>query len=110
MTTEPDDLGYPYEQTLASFPQLHRAQNEWLDAIDSLTSPDRRTHELVRLACVVILRNEPAIERHTRLAREMGATWDDVVGTILLTQPAFGVQPAAHALPIAQRIFGEPAA
>ena len=106
MTTEPDDLGYPYEQTLRkSFPQLHRAQNEWLDAIDSLAAPDRRTHELVRLACVVILRNEPAIERHTRLAREMGASWEDVVGTILLTQPAFGVQPAAHALPIAERAF-----
>jgi len=109
VTTQPDDLGYPYEQVLQStFPQLHRAQNEWLDAIDSLTSPDRRTHELVRLACVVILRNEAAVERHTRLAREMGATWEDVVGTILLTQPAFGVQPAAHALPIAERAFSSP--
>jgi alkylhydroperoxidase/carboxymuconolactone decarboxylase family protein YurZ len=112
VTARPESLGYPYEAELEStFPALHDAQNEWLSAIDSLTAPDRKTHHLVRLACVVILRNEPGIERHARLAREVGATWPEIVGTLLLTQPGFGVQPAVHALPFARRGFdsAEPA-
>ena len=110
MTDQP--LGYPYEDTLRStFPQLHAAQNEWLGAIDSLTTPDRKTHHLIRLACVVILRNEPGIERQARLAREVGASWAEIVGTVLLTQPGFGVLPAVHALPFARKGFdsAEPA-
>lgn len=106
-----DGFAYPYERLLdEAFPGLHRAQNEWLSAIDSLTQPDRKTHELVRLACTVALRNEPGIERHSRLAREMGASWPEIVGTILLTQPGFGVQPAAHALPVARRGYDSAAA
>lgn len=102
--TDDDGLGFPYERVIEeTFPQLHAAQNEWLSSIDSLTAPDRKTHELVRLACTVILRNEPGIERHSRLAREVGATWEEILGTIMLTQPGFGVLPAAHALPFARR-------
>lgn len=106
-----DELGFPYERVLEeTFPKLHVAQNTWLSAIDSLTHPDRKTHELVRLACTVILRNEPGIERHSRLAREVGATWEEIVGTILLTQPAFGILPAVHALPFARRGYDSAAA
>ncbi len=107
MTDQPaygEGFGFPYERVLAeTFPSLHRAQNEWLSGLDSLTVPDRKTHELVRLACTVAIRNEPGIERHSRLAREVGASWEEIVGTILLTQPGFGVQPAAHAMPFARR-------
>ena len=28
------------------------------------------------------------------LAAEFGATWEDVVGTLVLTQPSFGLVPA----------------
>lgn len=106
MTEESNGFGYPYEQLLAqTFPGLHRKQNEWLSSIDSLEAPDRKTHELIRLACVTILRNEPGIEHHARVAAEVGASWPEVMGAVLLTQPAFGVQPAVHALPIARRGF-----
>lgn len=104
MSEEPDGWGFPYEELLQrEFPRLHDAQNEWLSAIDSLQSPDRKTHELIRLACVTILRNEPGIERHARVAREVGAEWSEIVGAIVLTQPGFGIQPAVHALPFARR-------
>lgn len=103
---EDDGFAFPYEELLHDvFPGLHEAQNDWLSHIDSLTSPDRKTHELIRLACTVILRNANGIERHARFAREVGATWPEVVGAILLTQPGFGVLPAVSALPIARRGF-----
>src|SRR3954470_16729125 len=80
------------------FPSLHDAQSAWLSQIDSLPAPDRKTSELIRLACSVIARNPEGITRHAMLAREVGATWDDVVGSIMLTTPAFGILAATSAL------------
>lgn len=88
-----------------TFPALREAQSAYLGQIDSLQSPDRKTHELIRLACSVILRHPPGVERHAMLAAEFGASWDDVVGTLVLTQPGFGLVPALEALPAARAGF-----
>jgi alkylhydroperoxidase/carboxymuconolactone decarboxylase family protein YurZ len=88
-----------------AFPALHEAQSAWLSSIDSLAAPDRRTHELIRLACQVIARQEGGVERHAMLAAEVGATWEDVVGAIMLTTPAFGIGGAAAAMPAAKAGF-----
>jgi alkylhydroperoxidase/carboxymuconolactone decarboxylase family protein YurZ len=93
------DWSFPFEGRLhEEFPALHDAQSSWLSQIDSLSAPDRKTHELIRLACTVILRNPEGIRRHARLAREVGAEWDEVLGTIMLTTPAFGMLPAVEAM------------
>jgi hypothetical protein len=87
------------------WPGLGEAQASYLGAIDSLRSPDRKTHELVRLACSVILRSPPAVERHAMLAAEFGASWEDVLGTLVLTQPGFGLVPAREAMASARTGF-----
>ena len=87
------------------FPALHEAQNSWMSQIDSLPAPDRKTHELIRLACTVILRNHEGVERHARLAHEVGASWDEILGSIMLTCPGFGLLPAVQAIPHARRGF-----
>ena len=87
------------------FPSLHDAQSAWLGQIDSLAAPDRKTHELIRMVCTVIARNPEGIRRHAMLAREVGATWADVVGAIMLTTPAFGILAAVEALPHAREGF-----
>jgi alkylhydroperoxidase/carboxymuconolactone decarboxylase family protein YurZ len=94
-----------------AFPALDAAQSAWMSQIDSLTSPDRKTHELVRLACTVILRNGPGVERHAKRAAEVGATWEEIAGTVVLTQPGFGLLPAVEAMPHARAGFesAEPA-
>jgi alkylhydroperoxidase/carboxymuconolactone decarboxylase family protein YurZ len=97
---------FPFEPALhETFPALHEAQSAWLAQIDSLPAPDRKTHELIRLACTVILRNPLGIERHAMLAHEVGATWEEVMGSILLTTPGFGLLPAVEALPHARKAF-----
>jgi AhpD family alkylhydroperoxidase len=88
-----------------TFPALSEAQDVYLGAIDSLLAPDRKTHELIRLACSVIQRNGPGVERHAMLAAEFGASWEDVSGTLVLTQPSFGFMPAIEALPHARTGF-----
>ena len=102
------EFAFTYEEPIhEAFPKLHEAQSEWLSAIDSLDSPDRKTHELVRLVCSVILRHPAGVERHARLAREVGADWREVLGTIMLTTANFGILPAVQALPAARKGFDE---
>ncbi len=44
------DWNFPFEEPLHEvFPQLHAAQNAWMAQVDSLTAPDRKTHELIRM-------------------------------------------------------------
>ena len=105
---EGDDAGaqwvFPFESELhAIAPGLHEAQNGWLAQIDSLRAPDRKTHELIRMVCTVILRNPPGVQRHAMLAAEVGASWEEIAGSIVLTEPAFGLLPAVEALPWARR-------
>lgn len=95
----------PKRPFLDSFPALKDAQSAYLGAIDSLAAPDRRTQELVRLAVSTILRDPKAIRRHAMLAAEFGATWQDVEGTLVLTQPGFGFVPALRAIRHAQEGF-----
>ena len=101
-----DDWVFPFEAELHAFaPGLHEAQNAWLAQIDSLRAPDRKTHELIRMVCTVIARQPGGVQRHARLAAEVGATWDEVAGSVLLTEPAFGIVLAIQALPAARRGF-----
>jgi alkylhydroperoxidase/carboxymuconolactone decarboxylase family protein YurZ len=100
------EWNFPFEGPLHEvFPGLHEAQNAWLSQIDSLRAPDRKTHELIRMVCTVILRNPPGVRRHAMLAKEVGATWEEIVGSIMLTLPGFGLLPAVEAMPHARRGF-----
>jgi alkylhydroperoxidase/carboxymuconolactone decarboxylase family protein YurZ len=100
---EDGDWVFPFEAELHAFaPGLHDAQNAWLSQIDSLRAPDRKTHELIRMVCTVILRNPPGVQRHAMLAAEVGATWEEIAGSIVLTEPAFGLLRVVEALPWAR--------
>ena len=102
-TDADDDWGFPFEAELHAFaPALDDAQSAGLSHIDSLTTPDRKTHELIRMVCMVIRRNTAGVSLHSMLAAEVGATWEEVAGSITLTEPSFGLLNAAEALPAAR--------
>jgi alkylhydroperoxidase/carboxymuconolactone decarboxylase family protein YurZ len=99
-----DEWNFPFEAELhAISPGLLDAQNSWLAQIDSLKAPDRKTHELIRMVCTVIMRNPPGVTRHAMLAAEVGATWEEIAGSILLTEPSFGLLQVVEALPWARK-------
>ena len=102
------DWNFAFEEPLHEvFPQLHAAQNAWLSQLDSLRAPDRKTHELIRMAVTVGLRNPPGVVRHAQLATEVGATWEEILGSIMLTVPGYGLLPAVSAIPYARRGYEE---
>src|SRR6202167_1181349 len=106
INVEDDVWPFPSERFLNEWaPGVLQAQNAWMSSIDSLRAPDRKTHELIRMVCTVIARQPGGVQRHARLAAEVGATWDEIAGSILLTEPAFGIVLAIQALPAARRGF-----
>jgi alkylhydroperoxidase/carboxymuconolactone decarboxylase family protein YurZ len=108
---EEDVWPFPSERFLGEWaPGVLQAQNAWMASIDSLRAPDRKTHELIRMVCTVIARQPGGVQRHARLAAEVGATWDEIAGSILLTEPAFGIVLAIQALPAARRGYKQGAA
>jgi hypothetical protein len=93
---------FPIERFLQELaPGVLQAQNAWMASIDSLRAPDRKTHELIRIVCTVIARQPGGVERHP-LAAEVGALWEEIAGSILLTEPAFGIVLAIQAFPAAR--------
>jgi alkylhydroperoxidase/carboxymuconolactone decarboxylase family protein YurZ len=104
INVEEDVWPFPSDRLLNEWaPGVLQAQNAWMASIDSLRAPDRKTHELIRMVCTVIARQPGGVQRHARLAAEVGATWDEISGSILLTEPAFGIVLAIQALPAARR-------
>jgi alkylhydroperoxidase/carboxymuconolactone decarboxylase family protein YurZ len=100
---EQQDWNFPFEEPLHEvFPQLHAAQNAWLAQLDSLRAPDRKTHELIRMVVTVGLRNAAGVQRHAQLACEVGASWEEILGSIMLTVPGHGLLPAVAAIPHAR--------
>jgi hypothetical protein len=98
------DWVFPFEAELhAVAPGVHEAQNAWLSQLDSLRAPDRKTHELIRMACCVGARNPEGVHLHAMLAAEVGASWEEVAGSLILTEPTFGLLPAVEALPMARQ-------
>ncbi|MCU1427454.1 MAG: Carboxymuconolactone decarboxylase [Actinomycetia bacterium] len=98
------DWNFPFEEPLHEvFPALHEAQNSWMSQIESLHAPDRKTTELIRMVVTVLNRNGEGVQRHATLAREVGATWDEILGSIMLTTPGAGLLPAVVAIPHARR-------
>ena len=95
---EVDDLGSFGD----ALPRVTDALSGYLAAVDAMGALDRKTHELIRLACTVILRHGPGVERHAMLATELGASWEEVLATLVLTQPTFGLVPAREMLPHAR--------
>ena len=108
MNDHEQDWNFPFEEPLHEvFPQLHAAQNAWMSQVDSLQAPDRKTHELIRMVVTVGIRNPAGVRRHAQLAREVGASWEEILGSIMLTVPGHGLLAAVEAIPHARAGYEE---
>jgi AhpD family alkylhydroperoxidase len=100
------DFSFQYEGPIhAAFPQLHADLSAFLAQVDELSVLDRKVRELIRMVASVATRSPKGVERHAMLAREFGASWNEVLGAIVLTMPALGMQPAVDAIAPARQGF-----
>jgi alkylhydroperoxidase/carboxymuconolactone decarboxylase family protein YurZ len=74
-----------------------------LDAVDAL---DKKTGELAYLAVLAALRMESGVPFHVKMAKQAGASRDEVISAVLIGLPAAGTG-VTQALPAAIRAYDE---
>ena len=85
---------------------MHEASGHaqaWMGAVrglDEASALDKKTEELAYLAVLAALRLESGIPLHVQLAKEAGATRDEIISAILVGLPAAG-QGVTQVLPTA---------
>ena len=85
---------------------MHEASGHaeaWMGAIrglDAASALDKKTEELAYLAVLAALRLESGVPLHAQLAKEAGATREEVISAVLVGLPAAG-QGVTQVLPTA---------
>ena len=75
-----------------------------VQSLDSASALDKKTEELACLAVLAALRLESGVPLHVRLAKQAGATREEVISAILVGLPAAG-QSVTQVLPAAIAIY-----
>ncbi len=73
-------------------------------ALDSASALDKKTEELVHLALLAALRLESGIPFHIKLAKEAGASREELISALLVGLPLVG-QSITAALPAALEAY-----
>ena len=108
MTTMTSLLSPAYQAFLSDAPKHAQA---WMQAVQDLgkaSALDKKTEALAYLAVLAALRLESGIPFHVVMAKNAGATRDEVISAVLVGLPATG-NTVVQALPVALHTFDQSA-
>jgi alkylhydroperoxidase/carboxymuconolactone decarboxylase family protein YurZ len=100
------DVSAAFQAFLAAAPDHATA---WMTAVSGLGSAsklDKKTASLAYLAVLAAVRLESGIPFHVRLAKEAGATREEIISAVLIGLPAVG-NAATQGLPAALAAYDE---
>ena len=106
MTTMTSLLSPAYHAFLNEAPKHAEA---WMQAVQGLgraSALDKKTEALAYLAVLAALRLESGVPFHVMLAKNAGATRDEVISAVLVGLPAAG-NTVVQVLPVALRTFDQ---
>ena len=92
-----------FQAFMTNAPKHSQAWMTAVQGLDNASALDKKTEELSYLAVMAALRLESGIPFHTQMAKQAGASRDEVISAILVGLPAAGngvtqVLPAALAV------------
>jgi alkylhydroperoxidase/carboxymuconolactone decarboxylase family protein YurZ len=99
-------LSPAYQAFLSEAPKHAQA---WMQAVQELggaSALDKKTEALAFLAVLAALRLESGVPFHVMMAKDAGATRDEVISAVLVGLPAAG-NTVVQALPAALRTFDQ---
>jgi len=100
MSEQPPQMSSAFQTFMTQAPGQAQA---WMAAVQGLAQAsalDTKTEELAYLSVLAVLRLESGIPFHVHLARQAGASREEVISAILVGLPAAG-QVVTQALPAA---------
>ncbi|MFN3743860.1 MAG: carboxymuconolactone decarboxylase family protein [Hyphomicrobiaceae bacterium] len=104
MTDNAGRMSVAFQLFLAEAPQQAQAWMTAVRELDATCTLDRKTRHLAYLAVLAALRLTDGVPFHVGLAKEAGATREEIKSAILVGLPAAG-NAVVHALPPALEAF-----
>lgn len=90
MTDELSGVSKAFQAFLDGAPRHAAAWMGAVQALDSATTLDKKTAALAYLAVLAALRIESGVPFHVKLAKQAGASRDEIISAVLIGLPAAG--------------------
>lgn len=95
-----------FQVFLQEAPEHSKAWMEAVQKLDVASSLNKKTEEIAYIAVMAAVGLESGIPFHVKMAKEQGATRDEIKSAVLIGLPAAG-NTVIKALPIALQAFDE---
>ncbi len=100
MSEQPPMVSDAFRTFMSEAPAHARAWMGAVRGLDEASGLDKKTEELAYLAVLAALRLESGVPLHARLAKQAGATREEIISAVLVGLPAAG-QSVTQVLPTA---------
>jgi len=90
MSHQPPLVSSGFQSFMASAPDHAQAWSTMVQGLTSASALDKKTAALAYLAVLAVLRMESGVPFHVRMAKQLGASREEVVSAILIGLPAAG--------------------
>lgn len=100
MNNQQPAISNAFQTFMAEAPKHAQTWIAAVQGLDSASALDKKTEELAYLAVLAALRLESGVPLHVQLAKQAGASREEVISAILVGLPAAG-QSVTQVLPAA---------
>ena len=95
----------PMELFQREAPEVAKAFNGLIMSLVASKGLDQKTKQIVYIAMKAAMGDDTAVKAHLPMARQAGATKEEVIDAILMTLTVSGIRGVVHCLPDAVRAF-----
>jgi len=95
----------PMELFRREAPEVAKAFDGLIMSLVASRGLDQKTKQLIYIAMKAAMGDDAAVRAHLPMARQAGATKDEVVDAILMTLTVSGIRGVVHCLPDAVKAF-----
>lgn len=97
----------PLEFFQQEAPEVSKAFDQLIEALKGTTGLDGKTKQLVYIGIKATHSDTTAIYYHVTMAKQLGATREEVRDAILISLTVCGLAGVASCLPVALRVFDD---
>ena len=88
-------------------PEIQKAYAHFIESLITDQSLENKTKQLIYIGMKMVSDDERAVKMHVAMAKNVGATRDEIKLTILLGLSVIGLKAASKYLPLALESFDE---
>ena len=97
----------PLQTFVEEAPEIQKAYAGFIQSLIADESLDNKTKQLIYIGMKMIADDERAVKMHVPMAKNAGATRDEVKMTVLLGLSVIGIKAASKYLPLVLESFDE---